>query len=473
MRDHRISKELESVLRRFEDCFSSRSYANFVSFVIGWVLCVGRRTISRVSMASGALEKCHFSKLYRFLSRAAWEPDALSRKLILLLVEMIGADDIEISVDDTLCHRTGARFFGAGMHHDGANSSRGGANGPSPCFAFGHNWVILAIKLPLPWGDRRAIAIPVAFRLYRSKKLCPTDEYKKRTVLARDILALVREVVPSAKRLLLAGDSEYACQTLLLELPSGIDFTGPIHMDAALHGAVKKYSGKGRPRKKGARELSPRERFDRKGGKGSRWRNVTVSIYGREVRLQAKVFVTRWTKALGARPIQLILTRDPAGRFADKAYFTTDLKASVEIALQRMAGRWLIEVSFRDMKQLFGMGDAQNGWGRGATRREATPGAAPLGTKGEHAIRRTTPMACFVYGIVVVTYLRIDRAAIDVAAARDAAPWYTTKAYPSMADMLATLRRDLLARRLFPHPKDWPARVKIRRLLPWNLMAAA
>ena len=154
MRDHRISKELESVLRRFEDCFSSRSYANFVSLVVGWVMSIGRRTISRVAIASGALEKCHFSTLYRFLGRARWEPDALSKKLSLLLVEMIDSRDLEVAVDDTLCHRTGARFFGAGMHHDGANSSRGGANGPSTCFAFGHNWVVMAIKLPLPWGER-------------------------------------------------------------------------------------------------------------------------------------------------------------------------------------------------------------------------------------------------------------------------------------------------------------------------------
>ena len=90
---------------KFEDCFSSGSFPNFVSLVIGWVLCVGRRTISRVTMASGALEKRHFSVLYRFFSRSRWEPDVVSRKLILLLVEMIDSDDIEISIDDTLCHR--------------------------------------------------------------------------------------------------------------------------------------------------------------------------------------------------------------------------------------------------------------------------------------------------------------------------------------------------------------------------------
>lgn len=470
MRDHRISKELESVLRRFEDCFSSRSYANFVSLVIGWMMSIGRRTISRVAMASGSLERCHFSTLYRFLSRARWEPDALSKRLALLLVEMIDSKEIEISVDDTLCHRTGARFFGAGMHHDGANSSRGGINGPSPCFAFGHNWVVLAVKLPLPWGEHRAIAIPVFFRLYRSKKLCPEEKYSKRTELAREMLELMRATVPPQKRLILAGDSEYACQTLLKGLPPGIEFVGPIHKRAALHGPVKGYAGRGRPRKKGAREASPDERFGRKGGK---WRSTKVRIYGRVVTLQFKVFTTRWTKALGDRPIKLILTRDPSGRLDDRAYFTTDLKASVRTTLERMAGRWLIEVSFRDLKQLFGMGDAQNGWGRGNRPRKKTAGADPLGIKGEHAIRRTAPLAGFVYAIVIITYIKMDQADSDVARARKAAPWYTKKSTPSVMDMLAALRRDLLARRLSPHPEDRSARAKILRLLPWDLMAAA
>lgn len=87
MRNYRISIELESVLRRFDDCFSSGSYANFVSLVIGRIMSIGRRTISRVAMAGGPPERCHFSTLNPFLSRACWESDALSKRLVLLLVE--------------------------------------------------------------------------------------------------------------------------------------------------------------------------------------------------------------------------------------------------------------------------------------------------------------------------------------------------------------------------------------------------
>ena len=131
MRDHRIPMKLESILRRFQPCFTSRSFENFVSLVVGWVLCIGRRTVSRVVMASGPLCSRHFSSTYR--------------------------------------------FFGAAMHHDSKASTYGGKVGRTTAFAFGHNWVVLAIRIPLPWDCERGIAIVVLVRLYRAKSRCPAS----------------------------------------------------------------------------------------------------------------------------------------------------------------------------------------------------------------------------------------------------------------------------------------------------------
>jgi len=178
-------------------------------------------------------------------------------------------------------------------------------------------------------------------------------------------------------------------------------------------------------------------------------------------------------KARGARTSRRMLTRAPSGRLQDRAVVRKDMKAAGGTTLERMAGRWLIEVCFRDLKQLFGMGDAQNGWGRGKKPRTKSAGADPLGVKGEHAVRRTAPLAGFIYAIVVITYIRMGRADNDVVQARKAAPWYTKKSAPSVIDMLAAHRSDLLARRLSPHPEDRSARAKILKLLPWDLMAAA
>lgn len=473
MREDRIPRGLATLLRRFEPCFSGASFDNFVELVVGWMLCAGQRTISRVFAASGLLHRKHFSTAYRFLSRATWSPDDLFRVLTRLVVDRLG-DEVEVLVDDTLLRRGGPHFFGTAMFHDAGASSYGGSSGPRKAFACGHNWVVLAIRLPLPWDNQRGIAIPVLARLYRSKKRCPEELYVKRTELAREMLMLLASWIPAGKRLLVAGDSEYACRTLVLDLPDEIEFTGPMHMGAALHGPVGKYRGKGRPRKQGQREPSPRARLGRCGGK---WKLTRVELYGRAVQLQVKTSITRWTQVAGARPVRLVLTRDPAGKFKDRAYFTTDTQASVETVLQRIAHRWAIEVSFRNAKQLFGLGDAQNGWSkrsekRSSAKRVRPSGPQPRGSRGELAVRRTAPIAWLVYALTVLHYLDVGRPGKEVELVRHFAPWYRHKRHPSVADMLARLRADLLARRLSPSPGNRAHWKKIINALPPSLLAA-
>ena len=167
--------------------------------------------------------------------------------------------------------------------------------------------------------------------------------------------------------------------------------------------------------------------------------------------------------------------RDPRGRFKDRAYFTTDRHASIEMALQRMASRWLIEVSFRDAKQLFGLGQAQNGWGKGnkaQARRLKKSGPQPRGQRGRHAVERTAPIAWLSYAITVLCDLDAGNPHKDVARARAAAPWYQSKARPSVTDRLAWLRGQILARRLSRHPHRWADREKILRAIPAGMLAA-
>lgn len=471
MRDHRMPRELQGLLQSFQSCFSSRSASNFVALVLGWILCGGRRTISRVCSASGALSGRHFSCFYRFFSRAIWSHDDVSRVLVGLLLKHI-PDDVHVAVDDTLCRRTGPHFFGAAMHHDGAASSRSSSTGRRPVFAFGHNWVVLSVAIRLPWGQERWLAVPAMLRLYRAKSRCPASQYQKRTELARELLLQMRTAIPAERRLLVAGDSEYACSTVLKELPEGIEFVGPMMMKAALYGQPKVRKGRGRPRLYGEREPSPAERLGRSGG---RWRRVQVRMYGRDVTLLIKTAVTRWRKVTGTKPVLLVLTRDPKGNFQDRAFFSTDLTASPAEVLARMARRWSIEVCFRDLKQLFGFGDAQNGWGKkqkSGRRRRKAPGPQPRGRKGELAIERTAPFAALVYALVVLWYLERDRAEEDVEAARQSAPWYTQKEAPSVQDMVIALRGELLARRISDRPTSYGARARILRAIPRALLAA-
>ena len=43
------------------------------------------------------------------------------------------------------------------------------------------NWVIVCLCVQTPWNKDRYMAIPIALRLYRSKKHCPKRQYRNST----------------------------------------------------------------------------------------------------------------------------------------------------------------------------------------------------------------------------------------------------------------------------------------------------
>jgi hypothetical protein len=473
VRDQYIPASLLGILSSFSGCFTRPSFENFLALVSGWILCQGRHCISRVIQAGGGCGRAkHFASRYRFLSRARWDPDELGHVLFLQLLRWL-PKLIEATVDDTLCHRSGPHIFGAGMHHDASRSTygRGSSMGRMVFFAFGLNWVVLTVRVPLPW-DRRGKAIPILFRLYRPKRRCAPGQYRKRTELALELIQLLESWLPQGYRLLVAGDAEYACQNVVRGLAPTTTFVGPMSMNAALYQSAGSYSGMGRPRKKGRRLSSPRQLA----ADGSvPWKRITVDIYGRTVQVLIKTRTCLWFTVAGTRVVRLVVTRDPTGRIEDRAYFSTQPDMSVQELLLHFSRRWLIEVSFRDAKQWLGLEDPQNGWGRRKTtarRPRKRPGPQPRGRRGETAVLHTLPIAFMAYALVVVWYLQHGRAEQDVARVWRWAPWYRSKRHPSFGDMLIALRRETWAGRLSQDPHDYRARQKFSNGLCDALLAA-
>ncbi len=469
-----IPASLQGILSSFTDCFTRPSFENFVALVSGWILCQGRHCVSRViQVAGGGGSTKHFASLYRFLSRARWSTDDLGRVLFELLLRLLPAD-IEALVDDTLCRHRGPRIFGAAMHHDSALSTYGrGTNAPrATFFSCGHCWVVLAVRVPLPWDRCRGIALPILFRLYRSKKRCDQRSYRKRSELAAELVSLLESWIPPGYRLCLAGDREYASKTLVRKLAADSAFIGQMVMDAALYEPAGRYGGRGRPRKMGRRLRSPKRLAS--AGSAS-WQKVTVRAYGRQIKLRIKERTCLWYTVAGTRRVRMVLTRDPKGRAEDRVYFSTDSGMTATEILERFARRWLIEVSFRDVKQHLGAENPQNGWGRrksGRGRAPKKPGPQPRGNRGRTAVLHTVPLAFVAYAIVVLWYLDEGNARRDVRRARQRSPWYRRKASPSFGDMLVALRRETWARRLSEHPGNQRVLAKLRQLLPDALLAA-
>lgn len=465
---------LAALLTEFQTCFTKPSYNTFVAMATGWITCQGRHHISRVIQAAGDLVqgKDH-STFYRFFSRGAWSADSLGQVLFRLLLPYLPTR-VTLAVDDTLCHKTGPHLFGGYMHYDASKSTYGhrSSKGGKSFFAFGHNWVVLAIWIPLPWDSSRGLALPVLFRLYRGKKRCPKKRYRKRTELARERIDLMISWLPDDRELQVVGDSEYACRTVVRGLPRNVFFTGPLPMNAAVYDRpVRKQKGRGRPRVKGKRLDSPLQLLR---NRSIPWKKVKVSIYGREVSILTKKQSCMWYSAAGPVWGKLVITRDPKGRVNARAYFTTDAKASTRKILQRYSRRWEIEVTFRNAKQIVGLEDPQNGWWRArpeTPRSKKRPGPNPHPTRGEKTIIHTMSLALTAYALIVLWYFKHGDPDSDVAEARAETPWYRHKKDPSLADMVASVRREIWSSREFPDdPPSGRVRKKTRERWPrWLL----
>src|SRR5215216_4221182 len=166
MRTTIVPDSFVQVLAAFDERFGAPSHQNFVTLICGWVHCLGRRTVTAVVVAAGAVGQRHISVFHRFFSRAQWALDDVGQVVFRLAVAWLPPDQpLVVIIDDTLCRKSGKSICLASMYHDPLLSTA-----HKPFFRFGHVWVVLALWVPLPMGASRGFALPILFRLYRSTR---------------------------------------------------------------------------------------------------------------------------------------------------------------------------------------------------------------------------------------------------------------------------------------------------------------
>lgn len=108
--DHPSAVAWERLLGRFTDLFTRPSAALFTILIGAWVLCPGRRTVTRM-IAIGDPDGEHAHDAYhRFLRAGAWTMTRLWRRLVELLLAHLDLDELLVlDLDDTLFHKCGAR----------------------------------------------------------------------------------------------------------------------------------------------------------------------------------------------------------------------------------------------------------------------------------------------------------------------------------------------------------------------------
>jgi hypothetical protein len=329
-----------------------RSAPRLALLFLGALLARGRRTVTAWIRAAGLSDR--FQSCYIAVAAAGKKADSIAARLVIEAVKPLikGAGRLTLALDDTPTKRYGPHVQGAGIHH---NPTPGPAGSP---YVYGHVFVVLALLVAHPaWG---VVALPLLARLYVRKVDLPGIDPKHRPE-SRTKLELAIELLRWAKPWLgllgspiwVVADGAYANAAFLKPAMSlGMIVVSRLRKDAALRTlpGPRPAGKRGRPRTYGPDVID----LAKRGGQRRGWSTETLTLYGVATVKKYKTFLATWRPAGG--PIRVVLVDEVSGW---RAYFCTDLSASVADILGAVADRFSLEITFRECKQVVGAGQQQ------------------------------------------------------------------------------------------------------------------
>jgi len=426
-----VPSSLNELLLLFAPCFSRPTFQTFRAMVVGEISQTSLRTVCGMLVGARLSGVWHHARAHRFFSAARWSVDELGLRVADLIVERLlepGAP-LVVPIDDTLAKRRGRKVHACFWHHDAtANSNKGSV-------AWGNNWVTAGINVKLPFL-KRTVCLLVLSRLWLPRrkeipKRKPDPERPSKPRLARELLCLLAKRFP-ARTIHSVGDAAYASGAFA-GLPANVTMTSRLRADAALHRLAPPrppvgQRQRGRPPKKGAQLPKPPQIA---ADPATQWVKTTVTRYGKTEQIMTHAFQCLWYDAFAQQPVQVVLIQDstkPSGY--ELALISTDLDASAAQLIERYSERWPTEVAYEEGKELAGVGDARN--------------------RAPKAVERTVPFQFLCMTLAIIWYALSGHNPSDVAEHRARSPWYLTKTTPSFADMLAKLRRVIIAAQYHP-----------------------
>jgi DDE superfamily endonuclease len=399
---------LVELLAPLAPAFRKEVFGTFRLMVGAWIVCLGRRTISRVWESTGRSREDPHDAAFRLFYQAVWNWDEVMRLLLAALLQtFVPGLRVWVVVDDTLCHKRGAKVAFGGIFLDAVLSTR-----KHKTFRFGNNWVLFGLVVSLPCRRDRPFCVPLLWRIYEKRGTKTKAEHRTKVQLAADMIRQLAEWLPGREILVLA-DSAYIGKGLLKDRPANVDFIGPICWKAAL--MEVKAGRDGQEVSSGKRLPTPREILadDRGWPPATRWFTFPN---GRKRRLQVKSLVVCWPSVAGDKPVTVVLVRDPAGQWRDEALVSTNPKVCDWEIVVGYCKRWCVEVAIADAKGQLGFHD-------------------PCVYKAA-SVERAAPMAWFVGAVVLLWY---DQHKEEHRPAERHRPWYP-KLVITFSDMLSCCR---------------------------------
>jgi hypothetical protein len=277
--------------------------------------------------------------------------------------------------------------------------------------AWGLNLVVVTLRITPPWGGM-PLGLPILMRVHRKGGPGLIE-------LAETMLGQIAAWLPQ-RTFQVCGDGFYA--TLAGRSVPGQTIMSRMRRDAALYELPPRRRPKGRrgPKPRKGRRLPCPQQMVRS---VRQWQRVTTWQRGRKRQRLVYARPVIWYR-VSPQPALLVISRDPAGKEADDFFFTTDLGMKPAAVIGAFAGRWSIEETFKNAKQLLG-GQQLQSWQRQGPERAAG-------------------LSLWLYSLTWHWYLGQQRLwqAVRVPA------WYAGKRHPSFADALRALRRVLWQERI-------------------------
>jgi hypothetical protein len=430
-----VPASLADLLATCRSCFSVRVFPLFTLLTVGMIAQTGPRTVTGILIGAGMQQIVGHDRVHRFFTEHTWSVDALGLAVARLIVTRLlpAGASLEVAVDDTLFKRRGKQVHGAFWTHDA--SAQGHAT------ARGNRWITLGLVVQLPFLPR-PVCLPVLFRLWAGKGTATPVE------LARTLIGILARAWPD-RPINVACDAAYHGKPFR-DLPARITVTTrPARNSVLYHPAPPPTGRPGRPRSKGQKIGTPAQ-----AAATATWRQSAAHRYGRIDAVALIDLPCLWYGAFGNIPGRLIGIQDTVGgRVRQLMLFTTDLTTTTEDLAARYAARWTIETAFETAKQFMGVGQARN--------------------RVANAVQRTVPFGMLTMTIVYLWYTLYGHHRDDIAAHQADRPWNTTKTDPSFEDMLAKLRRTIIAARCMPERPGRSTSAQIQAVhLAWAAAAA-
>ena len=340
-----------SLLQVFAPCFTAPSLAYFQSYVWALMVVEGRKCLTRLARCAFFHQR-NLSSWERFLAEHRWSLTAVTERLVRLVVERLGAQlQIHgaslVGTDTTLVAKTTKRMLGVQKwkaHSD--NADRG-------AYLIGHHWNLVGL---LSRWDTRWLCWPLVMRLVPGLKgarqwivgdtITPMSFWDAAIAA---ILEVTRGLGKASVRVV--ADAFYAKAPFLNGLRArGIDVISRLRKDAV---------GWDDP------EPQPPSKRGRKPRYGRQWPLASLltaepptrerlTLYGK---LTEVVFVVRdvWLREV-AQKVRVVVLE---GAKEPILLVSTDLALSALQIIELYGARFSIELTIRDLKQYFGLGDYQ------------------------------------------------------------------------------------------------------------------